>query len=171
MDIKMKRGQILKDLRKNYKDSKLNQADVANIIGVSVQAYQKYEYGTAEPTFDAISKLADFYNVSVDYLLGRETKIKDPIETMMNQLHLNLHERAIVSAYLAMDTKSRSDLVKMVQNVAQNIADATKSGTESKRCTYTVQVAARGGDQPHTVEITPEEKERIANLPRVPDDL
>ena len=41
MDVKIKRGQILKDLRKNYKDAKLNQADVANIIGVSVQAYQK----------------------------------------------------------------------------------------------------------------------------------
>jgi transcriptional regulator with XRE-family HTH domain len=161
----------IENLKKAREKAGLTQAQAAIAIGVSDGTYKNYEQGKREPNGDKMVTIANLFGVTTDYLLGRETQIKDPIETMMNQLHLNLYERAIVSAYLAMDTKSRSDLVKMVQNVAQNVADATKNGTESKRCTYTVQVAARGGDQPHTVEITPEEKERIANLPRVPDDL
>lgn len=69
MDMKIKRGQILKELRL---DKNLSQQDVADILEVSARAYQKYEYGTAEPNFDNLSKLADFYGVSTDYLLGRE---------------------------------------------------------------------------------------------------
>lgn len=84
MDIKLKRGQILKELRKS---KKLNQSELANFLEVSNQAYQKYEYGTAEPTFDNLSKLADFYGVTTDYLLGREPP-SDPLAT----LGLTIHE-------------------------------------------------------------------------------
>lgn len=67
--MKIKRGQILRDLRTS---KKLNQSRLAELLGVSLTAYQKYEHGTAEPNFDNLSKLADFYGVSTDYLLGRE---------------------------------------------------------------------------------------------------
>ena len=77
--------------------------------------------------------------MTTDYLLGREPAPDDPIEMLSRELNLNLYEKAIVTAYLAMDTKSRTDLVKMVQTVA----DAVQNGTESKY-TYTIQVAARG---------------------------
>lgn len=76
IDMKVRRGQILKELRKQ---KSLSQTDLSKIIGVSVQAYQKYEYGTAEPTFDSICKLADFYGVTTDYLLGRKTQVS-PID-------------------------------------------------------------------------------------------
>lgn len=118
MDVKIKRGQILKDLRKNYKDAKLNQADVANIIGVSVQAYQKYEYGTAEPTFDAISKLADFYNVSVDYLLGRETnKQIDYIQQLADEKGLDSSQRGILAAFCYMDDAGREKLLDSIEKI------------------------------------------------------
>ena len=65
------RGEILFFLRRKRG---LNQATVAENLGVSVQAYQKYEYGDADPTIDTLLKLADFYGVSVYYLLGREPK-------------------------------------------------------------------------------------------------
>lgn len=149
------------------KEKGVSQADVAEYIGLTVAAYQNYENGRREAGYDTISKLADFYGVTTDYLLGREPQPDDPIKMLSRKLNLNLYEKAIVTAYLAMGTKSRTDLVKMVQNVA----DAIKNGTESKKYTYTIQVAARGGDPPHSMEITQEERERIANLPRVPDDL
>lgn len=41
---------------------------------------------------------------------------------------------------------------------------------QSTTTTY-IKVAARGGEPPHTEEMTQAEQERIANLPRVPDDL
>lgn len=143
-----------------------SQAEVAEYINLTVAAYQNYENGRREAGYETISKLADFYGVSIDYLFSREPAPDDPIEMLSRELNLNLYEKAIVTAYLAMDTKSRTDLVRMVQTVA----DAVQSGAESKY-TYTIQVAARGGEPPHTEEMTQAEAERIANLPRVPDDL
>lgn len=65
------RGEILFFLRRK---KGLSQTAVAEKVGVSVQAYQKYEYGDADPTIDTLLKLADFFGVSVYYLLGREPK-------------------------------------------------------------------------------------------------
>lgn len=159
---------MLKDTMKALRESKkLTKKQVADAICVTERAYITYEYGQRDVSTDTLQKLADFYGVTTDYLLGREPAPDDPIEMLSRGLNLNLYEKAIVTAYLAMDTKSRTDLVKMVQNVA----DAIKNGTESKKYTYTIQVAARGGDPPHTEEMTQAEAERIANLPRVPDDL
>lgn len=158
---------MLKDTMKLLRESKkLTKKQVADAIGITERAYITYEYGQRDVSTDTLQKLANFYGVTTDYLLGREPAPDDPIETLSRELNLNLYEKAIVTAYLAMDTKSRTDLVKMVQTVA----DAVQSGTESKY-TYTIQVAARGGEPPHTEEMTQAEAERIANLPRVPDDL
>lgn len=50
------------------------QNDLANFLGVSRTTYLKYENGLHEPSFETLTKLADHFNVSVDYLLGNEEK-------------------------------------------------------------------------------------------------
>ena len=45
--------------------------DVANYLGVTVQAYYKYENEKSEPSINNLIKLADYYNVTLDYLVGR----------------------------------------------------------------------------------------------------
>ena len=60
----------LKILRKQ---KGLYQKDVANFLGVDRTTYVKYENGVSEPDYNTLVKLAEFFNVSVDYLLGRET--------------------------------------------------------------------------------------------------
>ena len=130
----------LKDTLKQIREKNgLTKRELCEKTGISERAYLTYEFGEREPKISVIQKLADFYGVPTDYLLGREPAPDDPIEMLSRELNLNLYEKAIVTAYLAMDTKSRTDLVKMVQTVA----DAVQSGTESKY-TYTIQVAARG---------------------------
>ena len=47
------------------------QKDVAEGIGIAEQAYQRYEYGKSVPSALVLLSLADFYNVSLDYLVGR----------------------------------------------------------------------------------------------------
>ncbi|MDR2933127.1 MAG: helix-turn-helix transcriptional regulator [Oscillospiraceae bacterium] len=47
------------------------QKDLSVLLGVSVRAYQFYESGDREPNIENINKLADFFEVSADYLLGR----------------------------------------------------------------------------------------------------
>lgn len=59
--------QRLRDLRE---DSDLNQAQVAEILGVKQQQYSRYESGKFEIKFNQVIKLAKYYNVSIDYIAG-----------------------------------------------------------------------------------------------------
>lgn len=47
------------------------QHQVAEGLGVTDQAYQRYEYGRVVPSAVVLIALADFYDVSLDYLVGR----------------------------------------------------------------------------------------------------
>ena len=58
----------LKELRKQ---NKLSQRALGEIIGLSERGIQNYELGANKPTSDVLSKMADYFDVSVDYLLGR----------------------------------------------------------------------------------------------------
>ena len=48
----------------------IKQETLANAIGVSRQAISQYRDGSAQPSFDKLLKIAEFFNVSTDYLLG-----------------------------------------------------------------------------------------------------
>lgn len=61
----------LKELRQN---KKLRQRDVAEFLNCSTPVYCRYETGEREPPFDIIKKLADYYGVTVDYLMGADTE-------------------------------------------------------------------------------------------------
>ena len=50
---------------------KVRQKDIAEAIGVSLRAYQYYETDTREPTMSNLIALADYFDVSLDYLVGR----------------------------------------------------------------------------------------------------
>ena len=58
----------IRDLRE---DKDLNQTEVAKMLGMSQTGYSKYETGENDIPTDILIKLADFYDVSVDYLLNR----------------------------------------------------------------------------------------------------
>ena len=64
----------IKDLRE---DHDLTQQQVANYLNIRQNTYSQYEVGVLNYPVDALIKLADSYNVSIDYLLGR-TAIKTP---------------------------------------------------------------------------------------------
>ena len=49
----------------------LLQKSIANDIGVSLRAYQYYERGEREPNVSVLIALADYFDVSIDYLVGR----------------------------------------------------------------------------------------------------
>ena len=58
-------------------DNGYTQKQIAQQLGISQNTYSQYEVGVLNYPVDALMKLADFYGVSVDYLLGRTTK-KEP---------------------------------------------------------------------------------------------
>ncbi len=50
---------------------KLRQEDIAREGGVGFSTYRRYETGERDPSVSTLWKLADFYGVTVDYLIGR----------------------------------------------------------------------------------------------------
>lgn len=60
--------QRIGDLRE---DNDKKQIELAKYLGVSQGTYSLYERGEVNIPVDALIKLADFYNVSLDYLVGR----------------------------------------------------------------------------------------------------
>lgn len=61
-------GERIKTLRI---DKKVTQKEIAEEIGVSPVSVQRFEYGSVRPSLDTIIALADFFDVSLDYLVGR----------------------------------------------------------------------------------------------------
>lgn len=54
-------------------DRHLLQKEVAETLGVDRTTYVKYENGNSEPSYEILVRIADYYNVSIDYLLNRKT--------------------------------------------------------------------------------------------------
>jgi len=49
----------------------LLQKDIARDVGLALRTYQYYESGKRKPDSDTLIKLADYFNVTLDYLTGR----------------------------------------------------------------------------------------------------
>ena len=65
----------LKELREN---AGLSQYKFADKFGVAQSTVGSWEAGKREPNFDTMQRLADFFNVSIDYLLGRQATMDSP---------------------------------------------------------------------------------------------
>lgn len=86
----------LKELRKQNQKT---QDDLARALNVSHGTYNNYEQGKYEPNIDTIIKLANYYDVSIDYLVGRDYKNeigyinetqKNSIKTLIKLNEINL---------------------------------------------------------------------------------
>lgn len=64
----------IRDLRE---DRDMSQKEIAQMLGMSQTGYSKYETGENDIPTQILIKLADFYNTSIDYMLGR-TDIRAP---------------------------------------------------------------------------------------------
>ena len=69
------REEILKfeNIRNLRIDHNYTQQQIAKLLNISQNTYSQYEIGVLNYSVDALLKLADFYGVSVDYLLGLTT--------------------------------------------------------------------------------------------------
>jgi transcriptional regulator with XRE-family HTH domain len=75
----------LKELRSQKKKT---QKEIAAFLGITRQGYGNYENGVTEPDTETIQKLADFFGVSTDYLLGRTDDPTPPRQTSVPQTNI-----------------------------------------------------------------------------------
>lgn len=66
-----------KTLTSLLKINKLTQEEVAEVMGVKRQTVSQYCNGVTVPTIDKLEKLADYFDVSADYLLGRGKQVPE----------------------------------------------------------------------------------------------
>ena len=82
----------LRDLRE---DLDLRQIDVAKATGIDQKTLSNYETGKTNPDSYSLIKLADFYQVSIDYLLGYSTlnlKSNNDIITKLDKIEKEINE-------------------------------------------------------------------------------
>lgn len=65
-----------RNLRGIREDRDLKQKDIAQVLNVSQNTYSQYETGIISLTAEVLLKLADYYGVSIDYLLDRTNNPK-----------------------------------------------------------------------------------------------
>jgi transcriptional regulator with XRE-family HTH domain len=68
----------LKSLRN---EKKLSQQYMGDLLGITRQAYSKYENNDSEPDIATINKLSAFFNVTTDYLLGKSKNSQNELTT------------------------------------------------------------------------------------------
>lgn len=94
------------NLKKIRTENKLKQEEMAKIGGVSLGAYNKYEKGIRTPQLETLVKMANYFDVSLDYLCGRQWNnqigyISDATkEVVKMMIKLNDEEIERVKAYV-----------------------------------------------------------------------
>ena len=61
-------------IRELRKERKLKQQEMADICGLKIRSYQGYEYGENYPDVPGLVAIAEYFGVSLDYLMGRTDK-------------------------------------------------------------------------------------------------
>jgi len=112
----------LKNIRKKQG---LRQIDVAEGIGITFQTYSSYETGKSNPTPEMLWRLADYFDVSVDELLGR---------TSAPQLFENsrIERPEILELYDELTPQQQENLLNYARGMAVSNSLATTSNNKKR---------------------------------------
>lgn len=106
----MKMGEILAELRK---DKNLKQKDLAELLNLSIGTISNYETGSHEPDFTTLNKLADFFHVSTDFMLGRTTLPYD-ISRLNEPLIGDVTISSLANTLLNMSTEDLASAIEYI---------------------------------------------------------
>lgn len=111
-------GKNLTDLRKQKGLSRQNLADK---LEISVHTYIKYENESVKPPYETLIKLAKFYNVTTDYLLGVE-----PAPNPLADLNLRVDDKKFIELYSALPEYAKQIFVDTMSKLAQAAEQANQ---------------------------------------------
>ncbi len=103
-------------LRKIMEERGETQENIAEVVKKSRQTVSQYCNGVSEPGYDTLVKIADYFNVSVDYLLGR-TNDRGLTPSIYDTIGLS--EESIRFLQLAKSARSDYDKLKELSNILQ----------------------------------------------------
>ena len=105
---------MLKNLKPLREQASISQKQLADAIGVSQQSINKYENHNIEPDIGTLVRIAEYFNTSVDYLIGH-TDIRRKIE-QVHPYDLNDMERALIDGFRQLSLKQRECILTMIDS-------------------------------------------------------
>lgn len=99
---------MLKNLKALREEAGISQKQLAELIGTSQQSINKYENHKIEPDVDTMIRIADYFETSVDYLIGHS-----PIRRKLEQIYpydLNADEGRLIEQYRRLTEKQRDSV-------------------------------------------------------------
>ena len=104
-------------LRELRKDKGLRQVDLAQILGISPQSLGYYENQVNKPDPDMLIKIANYFNVTIDYLLGREDDFGNvTVTTASPSAALTPDEQEILETYRNLPPHRRKTFMLFVES-------------------------------------------------------
>ena len=143
-------------LRKN---KNLTQEEISDIIGVKLSTYQKYERDAISPPYETLIKIADFYGVTTDYLLGRSTDTP-PLSQLASQFNMSALEREIVDGYLSLPEDMREELMDFLEKAVAKVQAESRSEVPAGKKVF--KIASSKDNHPGEIKtLSPEEAKRL----------
>lgn len=96
---------MVKNLKKLRIEAGISQQQLADVIGVSQQSINKYENHSIEPDISIIIAIAEYFNTSVDYLVGNTDIIRK--YEVLYTFDLNEKEKDLIEKYRKASEKDR----------------------------------------------------------------
>lgn len=124
-------GDTLKKLRTQ---KGLTSEELCAKIGIKGGSYRNYERNDRKPDYDTLVKLADFYGVSTDYILGRPTAQPptDALERLFTEKSFSALEEELLRKYMELPHEARQAVVRFI-NDATAKALQRKNGTAPQK--------------------------------------
>lgn len=97
---------MLKNLKKLRESASVSQKQLAEAIGVSQQSINKYENHNIEPDIETLIRIADYFDTSVDYLIGH-TSVRRKVENV-TEYELNAEESGIIEKFRKLSEKQKA---------------------------------------------------------------
>ena len=101
----------LKSLRER---ANVSQRALAEHLGISQQSINKYENHGIEPDIETLIQIAEYFNVSVDYLIGHsETSL---LAEPVSNIQLSVSELKLINSYRKLDPNERQSILYVIDN-------------------------------------------------------
>ena len=108
---------MLPNLKLLRKENGISQQKLADAIGMSQQSVNQYENHDTEPDILTLCKLADYFETSVDYIVGH-TDIRNHSEPTA-AYHLNADEGGIIDKYRALTPRERACVAQVIDTLLE----------------------------------------------------
>ena len=105
---------MIKNLKSLRNSIGISQQQLADVILVSQQSVNKYENHNVEPDIDTLIKISDYFNVSIDFLVGR-TEIKD-MASKLNLSDLSQAEQELIENYRQLGDKQKNCIKTLIES-------------------------------------------------------